>query len=255
MRRRGTRPTSIVLDPDPAAVSPDRRETLRRDFVENVGHELKTPVGALVLLAEAMRAEDDPEVLHRLADRVLSEAERMGSLLEDMLEFGRDDEPASWGTRRRVAVRDIIATAVERVRPAAHARDIFLEIQEGPSHVSVFGSRRQLSSALGNLLENAVKYSPEHGRVALRVGLRAGWIELSVSDSGIGIAPDDIEHIFDRYYRGRAALAYEGNGLGLAIVRQVASEHGGEITVYSAEGAGSSFTLGLPAAASALASR
>jgi two-component system sensor histidine kinase SenX3 len=242
--RRVNRTSHIVLDSAPDRDSGTGHDALRDDFVANLGHELKSPVGALMLLAEAMHAEDDLYVVRRLADRVLEEAQRMGALVEDLLEFGQK-QSAPW---EHVPVLDIVADALWRIAPAAHARDIFLAIDESPAGAWAFGSRRQLSSALGNLLENGVKYSAEHGRVELRIALSGGWIDFSVCDQGIGIAPSDIDHIFERFYRGTPSVAHEGSGLGLAIVQQVAVDHGGEVSVRSTEGAGSEFTLRLPLA-------
>jgi two-component system sensor histidine kinase SenX3 len=225
------------------------RETLRRDFVANVSHELKTPAGALALLAEIMVSEDDPEVLHRLAERMLSEAERLNVMIEDLLDFSRielEERPR----RAQLCVRTIVSEALERVSGAAHARDIRLIVDEVPHGLVVNGSSKQLASALGNVLENAVKYSPEHETVSLSVVEIGSQIEISVRDTGIGIAPQDVPRIFDRFFRADAARARDsaGAGLGLAIVRQVAADHDGEVLVSTQEGRGSTFTLRLPIA-------
>ena len=226
------------------------RESLRRDFVANVSHELKAPVGALTLLAEAMAGETDIAVLRRLADRVQVEAERMDRMIADLLDFSRSERDA-WRDSDLVPVSDIVADAVDRVRPAAHARDVRLEIDEVGPRVAVYGSRRLLASALGNLMENGVKFSDEHATLSLRVHVEDGWVTMLVHDCGMGIAPGDLPHIFERFYRAPDAYTrgVVGSGLGLAIVRQVATDHGGEVIVESREGRGSSFTLRLPDAA------
>jgi two-component system sensor histidine kinase SenX3 len=225
------------------------RETLRRDFVANVSHELKTPAGALALLAEIMVSEDDPEVLHRLAERMLGEADRLNVMIEDLLDFSRIE--LEEGPRRaQISVQAIVREALERVSGAAHARDIRLEVEEVPQSLLVNGSCKQLASALGNLLENAVKYSVEHGTVSLSVVEIGSRVDIRVSDSGIGIAAQDVPRIFERFFRADAARARDeaGAGLGLAIVRQVAADHDGEVVVSSQEGRGSTFTLRLPIA-------
>jgi two-component system sensor histidine kinase SenX3 len=232
------------------------QESLRRDFVANVSHELKTPASALALIAETMIGEDDPDVLHRLAERMLSEADRLNLMIEDLLDFSRIDLEER-PRRALVPIHAIVFDAVERVGGAAHARDIRLALDQIPADLSVIGSRRQLASALGNLLENAVKYSPEHGLVSVSVAGKATTIEIRVADSGIGIAAADVPRIFDRFYRSDAARARDagGAGLGLAIVRQVAADHGGEVLVASREGRGSTFILRLPTAVPASLAR
>ena len=224
----------------------DSTDPLRSDFIANVGHELKTPVGALSLLAETMALEEDPDVLRRLADRVLDESERIARMIDDLLSFA-EDEFDTRNNAGRVEVEDVVADAIERVRLAAHAKDIALEVSDVP-RIVLRGSRRQLASALGNLLENGVKYSPEHERVELKVVDGEGFVELDVRDHGVGIPMHEMGRIFDRFYRGHGARTAPGNGLGLAIVRQVAISHGGEIRVRPAAGGGSLFTLRLPVA-------
>jgi two-component system, OmpR family, sensor histidine kinase SenX3 len=235
---------AIIRDTDLAG---RRQDALRRDFVANVSHELKTPAGALALIAETMIGEDDPEVLHRLAERMLSEADRLNLMIEDLLDFSRielEERPR----RAQVSLQAIVFDAVERAAGNAHARDIRLSIEQVPADLVVNGSRRQLASALGNLIENAVKYSPEHGTVSLTVRGKTTSVDIRVADSGIGIAASDVPRIFERFYRTEGARAHDagGAGLGLAIVRQVARDHDGEVLVSSRQGRGSTFTLRLP---------
>ncbi|MBK9179519.1 MAG: two-component sensor histidine kinase [Acidimicrobiales bacterium] len=225
-----------------------RVDTVRRDFVANISHELKTPVGALALLAETLAAEDDPEVSRRLTARMLHESERVARIIDDLLELSRieaDETPV----REPVPVHLLVAEAVGRVRSAADARDIAIHVDEPSHRLSVVGERRQLVSALANLLDNAVKYSDGGSVVEVRTGTDGSLVELQVVDHGAGIPARDLERVFERFYRVDRARSREtgGTGLGLAIVRHVMNNHDGEVAVVSHEGEGSTFTLRLPA--------
>ncbi len=227
----------------------DRRrlEAVRRDFVANISHELKTPVGALGLLAETLLAEDDPAVSHRLAERMHAEAFRVGRTIDDLLALSQIEADES-GLRDEVRVHLFVAEAVDRVRPAAEQQGITIEVVEADPRLAVLGDRRQLVSATYNLLDNAVKYSDAGSSIQVRARTDGRWIDLSVSDHGIGIPRRDLERVFERFYRVDRARSREtgGTGLGLAIVRHVASNHAGEVRVESIEGEGSTFTLRLP---------
>jgi two-component system sensor histidine kinase SenX3 len=232
-----------------------RLEAVRRDFVANVSHELKSPVGALGILAETMQGEDDPAVSRRLAERMQMEAFRVARIIDDLLDLSRiESEEAP--VREPVPVHLVVAEAVERIRPVAEHRGISIDVSEAPRRLSVVGDRRQLVSALHNLLENATKYSDDASTIEVRVRSVAEraptdgtWIEISIRDYGIGIPSRDLERIFERFYRVDRARARDtgGTGLGLAIVRHVATNHRGEVRVASREGEGSTFTLRLPA--------
>jgi two-component system sensor histidine kinase SenX3 len=231
-----------------------RVDAVRRDFVANVSHELKTPVGGLALLAEALvDAADDPEAVRRFAGRMQREADRLGRLVQDVIELSRlqGHDPLEQPTL--VALDDLAAEAVDRNRLTAETRGITL-VCAGPSGVKVVGDARQLLTALGNLVDNAVRYGPAGSRVAVAVRLvsspHGDVAEVSVTDEGPGIPEGERERIFERFYRIDAARSREtgGTGLGLAIVKHVAAGHGGEATVWSDEGTGSTFTLRLPAA-------
>jgi two-component system sensor histidine kinase SenX3 len=241
---RGVGAVAVIDD-----VSERRRlEAIRRDFVANISHELKTPVGALALLAETLAAEDDPEVVSRLARRLQSEAQRVARVVDDLLDLSRiesEEAPA----REPVPVHLVVAQAAERVRPAAEQRAITITFGEASRHMTVTGDRRQLVSALFNLLENAVKYSDEGSTIDVRSRTDGQWVELEVKDQGIGIPARDLERIFERFYRVDRGRGRDsgGTGLGLAIVRHVAASHGGDVRVDSQEGQGSTFTLRLPA--------
>jgi two-component system sensor histidine kinase SenX3 len=225
-----------------------RLEAVRRDFVANISHELKTPVGALSLVAETLEEEDDPEVIARLSRRMRAEAERLSRIIEDLLDLSRIEAEES-PRRDPVPVHLVAAQAVERVRPVADHRGIQLDFAEPPHHLVVLGDRRQLISAVYNLLDNAIKYSENDSSVELSVVLDHGSVEIAVADHGIGIPARDLERIFERFYRVDRARSRDtgGTGLGLAIVRHVAGNHGGDVRVESREGEGSTFVLRLPA--------
>jgi two-component system sensor histidine kinase SenX3 len=235
-------------------VSERRRiDAIRRDFVANVSHELKTPVGALSLLAETLDGEDDPEVVARLSARVATEAERLGRIIDDLLDLSRieaNDAPALELT----PVGDIVKEAVDQLGRLATAGGIRLEVADVPRLLEVAGDRRDLVSAISNLVDNAIKYSEEGGLVRVAVRAEQGLVEISVSDTGIGIPRKDLERIFERFYRVDRARSRStgGTGLGLSIVRHVAANHGGSVRVESVEGEGSTFTLSLPGGGSTL---
>ncbi|MDQ1628482.1 MAG: two-component system, OmpR family, sensor histidine kinase SenX3 [Actinomycetota bacterium] len=233
-----------------------RVDAVRRDFVANVSHELKTPVGGLALLAEAMLdAAEDPDAVRRFAGRMQREADRLSRLVQDVIELSRlqGHDPLEQPTL--VALDDVVAEVADRSRLTAETRHITL-VCGGDAGVKVVGDARQLVTALGNLVDNAVRYAPQSSRVAVAVRLverpEGAVAEISVTDEGPGIAEAERERIFERFYRIDAARSREtgGTGLGLSIVKHVAAGHGGEATVWSDEGTGSTFTLRLPAAPS-----
>ncbi|WP_406060595.1 ATP-binding protein [Streptomyces sp. NBC_01077] len=231
-----------------------RIEAVRRDFVANVSHELKTPTGALSLLSEAvMDASDDPEAVTRFAGRMQIEATRLTNLVQELIDLSRvqNDDPLE--DSEPVSVDELVAEAIDRSRQPASTKQITM-VSGGAADLYVWGSRGQLAAALGNLVENAVNYSPARTRVGIaarHIAAPGGdLIEIAVTDQGIGISERDRERIFERFYRVDPARsrATGGTGLGLAIVKHVAASHGGEVTVWSTEGQGSTFTLRLPEA-------
>ncbi|MCX5200381.1 ATP-binding protein [Streptomyces sp. NBC_00237] len=233
-----------------------RIEAVRRDFVANVSHELKTPVGALSLLSEAvMDASDDPEAVTRFAGRMQIEATRLTSLVQELIDLSRvqNDDPLE--DSEPVRVDELVAEAIDRSRHTASTKQITMQAG-GTSGLHVWGNRGQLAAALGNLVENAVNYSPARTRVGIsarRVPAPGGdLIEIAVTDQGVGISESDRDRVFERFYRVDPARsrATGGTGLGLSIVKHVAASHGGEVTVWSSEGQGSTFTLRLPEAGS-----
>ncbi|HMK12700.1 MAG TPA: ATP-binding protein [Acidimicrobiales bacterium] len=225
-----------------------RLEAVRTDFVANISHELKTPVGAIALLAETLNSEDDDEVRQRLTERMVHEAHRVGRTIDDLLELSRIEVERS-PMREPVAVHLVIAEAVDRVRQTADLRGIKIDVSEPSPRLTVVGERRQLVSAIGNLLDNAIKYSDEGASIAVSTATDGQSVDIAVADQGIGIPHRDLERIFERFYRVDRARSREtgGTGLGLAIVRHVATNHGGEVRVQSQEGEGSTFTLTIPA--------
>jgi two-component system sensor histidine kinase SenX3 len=226
-----------------------RVDEVRRDFVANISHELKTPVGALALLAETVEeAADDPDAVLRFAGRMRQEAARLTDLVQDLIMLSRIQAAEPVPDPRTVQLDSVVAEALDRCRMRATARGIALEVS-GESGISILGDEDLLVTALRNLLENAVAYSPDKTRVEVTTRTADSWMaEVSVTDQGIGIPERDRERIFERFYRVDPARsrATGGTGLGLAIVKHVTAAHGGNVTVWSKEGGGSTFTLRLP---------
>ncbi len=228
---------------------------VRRDFVANVSHELKTPVGAMGILAEALIDTEDPAVVDRLAGRLHAEAIRLGNTIDDLLALS-EIESGSLSDEQLVDPSAVIAAALARSTAAAELRSISISVRDDSEGALVLGDRRQLVAAVGNLADNAVKYSDPGSEVALSVRRRrnpAGdeQVVIEVTDSGIGIPASDRERIFERFYRVDQARRRStgGTGLGLSIVRHVAVNHRGAVELESVEGEGSTFRLLLPLAA------
>lgn len=229
----------------------ERVEAVRRDFVANVSHELKTPVGALLLLAEAIGdGADDPTSVRRFATRISREASRLGRLVQELIDLSRLQGAEASGPLFPTTLEKAVGEALDRTRLAASAKHISVAVvtEPGPP-LLVLGAEDQLATAVANLLENAVHYSPERTRVVIGLRRRDDVVEVSVADEGIGIDEADLERVFERFYRSDPARsrATGGTGLGLAIVKHIATNHGGEATVWSAPGKGSTFTVRLPA--------
>ena len=224
-----------------------RIDAVRRDFVANISHELKTPVGALALLAETLADEPDPDVSQRLAARMRDEAFRVNQVIDDLLTLSRIEGEGAV-TEEIVSAAAIVAEAVDRIRVAAEHRKVHIDVTDIPADLQLLGDRRQLTSALYNLLENAVMYSDEGSVVHVRAAGDGNEVSFVVQDHGIGIPAKDLPRVFERFYRVDQARsrATGGTGLGLAIVRHVARNHGGDVHVNSREGEGSTFSLVLP---------
>ena len=224
-----------------------RIESVRRDFVANVSHELKTPIGALEVLAETLVAEDDPAVTRPLADRIVKEAERLARIVDDLLDLSLIETQEA-PRRSPIPLEFLVDDAVDQLRPAAAAAGINLQVHPGVTGALVACDQRQVVSAIANLIDNAVKYSEPGSPVTVSTALVDEGVEVAVRDAGIGIPSRDLERIFERFYRVDQARSRStgGTGLGLAIVRHVARAHGGDITVESVEGQGSTFRFLLP---------
>ena len=223
-----------------------RLDSVRTDFVANISHELKTPVGALALLAETLADNDDTTVNRRLANKMVEEAHRASRTIDDLLELSRI-ELGGPGEVDEVDLSGVVGEVIARHRLAAEGAGIRLEAQR-LFGVVVRGDRLQLASALSNLADNAIKYTDRGGTVTISATTTDEWVELAVSDSGVGIPTRDLDRVFERFYRVDRARSRStgGTGLGLSIVRHVAANHGGAVTVSSVEGEGSTFTLRLP---------
>jgi len=241
--------TVLVLAEDQTAVR--RVDAVRRDFVANVSHELKTPVGALALLAEAVQGSaDDPDAVRRFSGRMQHEASRLTQLVQDLISLSRLQNQNPLRDGHIASIDDVVSEAVDALHLEADARQIRLEVR-GQHGLTVFGDEDQLITAVRNLVTNAINYSPDHTRVSVAVqtvGKHDDVVEVGVTDQGIGIPEGDLERIFERFYRVDPARsrATGGTGLGLSIVKHIVSNHGGDVRVWSSSGAGSTFTLRLP---------
>jgi two-component system, OmpR family, sensor histidine kinase SenX3 len=225
-----------------------RVEAIRRDFVANVSHELKTPVGALALLAEAISAAaDNPETVRRFAELMLAEGERLTTLVGQIVELSRLQDDEVFDDAGPVDVDTLLAGIIDHNQVEARARRITLA-RTGTAGLTVRGNGDQLGLAISNLLTNAVAYSPEGSTVIVSATADQDHVAISVVDHGIGIPAEQVERIFERFYRLDPARQRStgGTGLGLSIVKHVAASHGGDVDVRSHPGAGSTFTLRLP---------
>ena len=228
----------------------EHSNAIRRDFVSNISHELRTPIGAVSLLAETLIGEHDPDVIDSLADRIRVETERLASTVQDLLELSRIEHGGDTEFTG-VVIQGVVSGAHDRVRAAAAQNDVTIEVELPDQDLLVRGDRRQLTSAVFNLLDNAIKFSNAGGG-AISVAVREahGHVEVEVSDSGIGIPRQDLDRVFERFYRvdrGRSRMS-GGTGLGLSMVRHIVANHAGRVSVTSTEGEGTTFTMELPLA-------
>ncbi len=225
-----------------------RTEEVRNDFVANVSHELKTPVGAISLLAEALESSaDDPEAVRRFARRTHKESARLAALVQDIIELSRLQGSNVAKQGRAVDINTVVTEAVDRSQLPAESKNIDLVVG-GHTDAMVYGDQDQLVTALRNLIDNAIRYSPENTRVGIGIRAKDGLVAVSVTDQGEGLSPEDQERVFERFYRVDAARSRHtgGTGLGLSIVKHVVANHGGEVTLWSKPGQGSTFTIRLP---------
>lgn len=229
-----------------------RVEAIRRDFVANVSHELKTPIGAVSLLAEAVEeAADDPEAVRRFAARMGIESTRLADLVSQIIDLSRLQATDPMGRADTVEIDDVLIEAVDRCRVDAEEREVTITVA-GEAGLQVMGDQQQLTTAIGNLVENALVYSDPGARVVVNARRQVrddDYVAITVSDNGIGIPTDQLERIFERFYRVDYARsrANGGSGLGLSIVKHIAAVHHGDVAVWSQLGQGSTFTLRLPA--------
>ncbi|MCC2660736.1 MAG: two-component sensor histidine kinase [Arthrobacter sp.] len=225
-----------------------RTEEIRNDFVANVSHELKTPVGALSLLAEAIESSaDDEEAVRRFAARMHKESARLAALVQDIIELSRLQAANVAQQGQEVDINDVVSEAVDRSQLPAESKNIQIVIG-GRVDAKVYGDQDLLVTALRNLIDNAIRYSPENTRVGIGLRAKEGLVSISVTDQGEGLSAEDQERVFERFYRVDSARSRHtgGTGLGLSIVKHVVSNHGGEVTLWSQPGQGSTFTLRLP---------
>ncbi|MEY4455680.1 MAG: hypothetical protein RLY80_755 [Actinomycetota bacterium] len=225
-----------------------RLDAVRRDFVANISHELKTPIGGISILAEALaEANNDPELVKNFSERMQIEATRLSHLVQEIIDLSRIQDQNTMQNSEMVSLNKIIEEAIDQSKVLAGKRHVELNFAS-EEEVQFFGDRKQLVMAISNLIENAINYSPERTSVNVLLRKNNEVAEISISDQGVGIAEADIERIFERFYRVDSARSRDtgGTGLGLSIVKHVISNHGGDIQVWSDPGTGSTFTVLLP---------
>lgn len=225
-----------------------RLEAVRRDFVANISHELKTPIGAVGLLAEALdSAADDPQQVRRFAHRLTQESHRLAKITREIIELSRLQSADVAGSAEVLRVDDVVTAALETTHVLAESHNVTL-VRGGMKKAYVVGQEKMLVSALHNLLANAIQYSPAGSRVGIGVRSTGGVVEIAVTDQGIGIPEEDLDRVFERFYRVDQARSRHtgGTGLGLSIVKHAVQNHGGDVRVWSKPGRGSTFTIRLP---------
>ena len=240
---------SILLIVDDKTES-QRLDETRRDFVANISHELKTPVGAIGLLAEAIQnSTDNPEVVAKLSGNVLKESKRLSALVKDIIQLSRVQAADTTINTELIDLEPVVRDAIDRNGFKAERRNVTIECVAAKD-IKVFGDEEMLAVAIKNIIENAIVYSPEGSKVAVTLRKEGGVAEIAVTDSGVGISKQDQKRIFERFYRTDPARSRQtgGTGLGLSIVKHVIESHLGEIKLFSKPGVGSTFTLRLPVA-------
>ncbi|MDN4616046.1 ATP-binding protein [Leifsonia sp. F6_8S_P_1B] len=228
-----------------------RLDSVRRDFVANISHELKTPIGAVSLLAEALDdASDDPDQVRRFALRLSEEASRLARITQDIIELSRLQATDALGNAVLLSAHKIVKAAVDQNRVAAEARGIEIALR-GDKKAEIMGDEKLLVTAVDNLISNAIQYSPDDSRIGIGVRDVDGVVEIAVTDQGEGIPEEDLDRVFERFFRVDQARSRNtgGTGLGLSIVKHAVQNHGGEVRVWSQPGRGSTFTIRLPEAA------
>jgi two-component system sensor histidine kinase SenX3 len=226
----------------------DRVHEVRRDFVANISHELKTPIGALSLLSEAvLGAKDDPQSVSKFALRMQSEAKRLTDLVQEIISLSRVQDSDPLQVPEILDIKEMITEAIDQCKTNAEARKIQI-LFKSESSAKVLGDRLQIIMAIHNLIENAINYSPDGTNVSITTTTENSIVDISVTDQGIGIPQTEVERIFERFYRVDPARSRQtgGTGLGLSIVKHIVTKHGGEIKVWSVENVGSTFSIRLP---------
>ena len=232
-----------------------RLDDVRRDFVANISHELKTPIGAVGLLAEALAsASDEPEQVKRFAKRLTKESERLARITQEIIELSRLQATDALAKAELVEIDHVVAVAIDQNRVLADSHKVNL-VSGGDAGAEVYGDETLLVVALNNLVSNAIQYSPKGTRVGVGVNCHEGIVEIAVTDQGVGIPDDDQDRVFERFFRTDPARSRNtgGSGLGLSIVKHVVQNHGGDVRVWSQPGHGSTFTIRLPEASHAAA--
>lgn len=223
-------------------------ETIRRDFIANVTHEIKTPIGAITLLSEAMEgALDDPQQMHRFAESLRREARRLSNLVTEIIQLSRVESSDILANAHPVNIGAIIREAIERTVVIAEAKNITINAKY-PDDILVMGDGELLTVAVKNLLENAIQYSDSSQQVGVGVTTRNGHVDVIVTDQGVGIPADEQPRVFERFYRVDESRdrTTGGTGLGLSLVKHISMSHRGEVTLFSQQGVGSTFTIRLP---------
>jgi two-component system sensor histidine kinase SenX3 len=221
---------------------------VRRDFITNISHELKTPIQALTLNSDALlEVKNEPEKVVLFANKIKAQANRLNDLVKEIINLSKLQDSDPLDMAHEVEISDAINEAVDQCEAMAHARNVLVDVSDVNNAV-VIGNREQLVMAVHNLVENAINYSSEKTRVTISTKLDSQIIEILVKDQGIGIADENLDRIFERFYRVDPARsrATGGTGLGLSIVKHVVKNHGGEVKVWSAPGVGSTFAIRLP---------
>lgn len=225
-----------------------RVEAVRRDFVANISHELKTPVGALSLLAEAISsADDDVESIKKFAGKITIETERLANVIRDIIDLSQVQADEPLAKAQNITVDKMILEAIDSVKIAADSKKITISHVKSEG-VNVVGVEKQIVAAIRNLLTNAIAYSPEKSQVTVGTKRKQGVVEITVTDQGIGIPIADQSRVFERFFRVDQARSRDtgGSGLGLSIVKHVCENHGGEVSLWSVPGEGSTFTMRFP---------
>lgn len=227
-----------------------RLEEVRRDFVANISHELKTPIGAVSLLAEALvSASKQPEQVKKFAKRLTKESERLAKITQEIIDLSRLQATDALERAENVDIDTVVATAIDQNRVVAEGHNVAL-VSGGDAGAEVYGDEALLVTAVHNLIANAIQYSPPNSRVGIGVNHEDGVVEIAITDQGVGIPEDEVDRVFERFYRSDPARSRHtgGSGLGLSIVKHVVQNHGGDIRVWSQPGHGSTFTIRLPEA-------